>query len=191
MAAHCSNPVNPAEFLYRLRASNGDLLYVGITTNWPQRMTQHQADKPWWSEVQGVELVRMDCTRQQIEAIEKAVIKTEAPRYNVVHSERQRATDLRTQDEVERDDLNSRLVAVGIPPIAVLHNGTRAFMSWTLGATQRQRALYILAQFKMDMGLPDGLVCCAWTDDEHHCMTTAAETIARGSAQCFEGPMLR
>lgn len=75
-----------SEFLYRLRDVDGSLLYVGITTNWPTRMAQHQADKPWWSEVSTVELVRLECTRPQVEAIEKAVIKTEAPRYNVAHN---------------------------------------------------------------------------------------------------------
>ena len=84
---HDTPSVNPsAQFLYRLKASDGTLLYVGITTDWPARMKQHQADKPWWSEVLGVELVRLDCTRPQVEAIEKAVIKAEQPRYNVVHN---------------------------------------------------------------------------------------------------------
>ena len=80
--------VNPSaiETLYRLRSMSGDLLYVGITTNWPSRMKQHQADKPWWSEVANIELVSVIGTRSQIEAIEKAIIKNEAPTYNVVHN---------------------------------------------------------------------------------------------------------
>jgi predicted GIY-YIG superfamily endonuclease len=90
---HDTPSVNPsAQFLYRLKASDGTLLYVGITTDWPARMKQHQADKPWWSEVLGVELVRLDCTRPQVEAIEKAVIKAEQPRYNVVHNGEARRT---------------------------------------------------------------------------------------------------
>jgi predicted GIY-YIG superfamily endonuclease len=80
--------VKSPEFLYRLRAANGDLLYVGITNNWPSRMKQHQADKPWWSEVLNVEMVRIDGTRAQVEAIEKAVIKAESPTYNVAHNVR-------------------------------------------------------------------------------------------------------
>ena len=84
---------NPsAQFHYRHKASEGTLLYVGITTDWPTRMKQHQADKPWWSEVLGVELVRLDCTRPQVEAIEKAVIKAEQPRYNVTHNGEVRRT---------------------------------------------------------------------------------------------------
>lgn len=76
----------PVEILYRLRDMNADLLYVGITRDWPTRMTQHQRDKPWWSEVAGVELVRVHGTRPQIEAIERAVIKTEQPTYNKTHN---------------------------------------------------------------------------------------------------------
>ena len=75
-----------SEFLYRLRNGDGDLLYVGITRDWPTRMKQHQADKPWWSDVLGVELVRMDCSRRQIEAIERAVIRAEQPTYNKQHA---------------------------------------------------------------------------------------------------------
>lgn len=86
-----------SEFLYRLRDIKGGLLYVGITQDWPTRMKQHQADKPWWSEVMAVELVRLDCSRQQTEAIEKAVIKTEQPTYNVTHNAEVRRMKLPTR----------------------------------------------------------------------------------------------
>lgn len=76
----------PVEILYRLRDMNAELLYVGITRDWPTRMTQHQRDKPWWSDVAAVELVKVHGTRQQIEAIERAVIKTEQPTYNKTHN---------------------------------------------------------------------------------------------------------
>lgn len=79
------NP-RPVEHLYRLRSTPGDLLYVGITNNWPTRMKQHMADKPWWYEVVGVELVGVIGTRAQLEAIERAVIKAERPLYNVTHN---------------------------------------------------------------------------------------------------------
>lgn len=88
MSDHQATPAvnSPVEFLYRLRGASGELLYIGITRDWPTRMTQHQRDKPWWSEVVGVELVRVLGTRQQIEAIEKAVIKSEQPTYNKTHN---------------------------------------------------------------------------------------------------------
>lgn len=85
-----STPVNPrpVEHLYRLRDTASTLLYVGITNNWPSRMKQHQGDKPWWHEVAAVELVAVIGTRTQLEAIERAVIKTEEPVYNVRHNRR-------------------------------------------------------------------------------------------------------
>ena len=79
------NP-RPVEHLYRLRGTSGVLLYVGITNNWPSRMKQHMADKPWWYEVAGVELVGVIGTRAQLESIERAVIKIEEPIYNVAHN---------------------------------------------------------------------------------------------------------
>lgn len=81
-------PPSPVEHLYRLRDRASTLLYVGITNNWPARMKQHQGDKPWWHEVAAVELVGVFGTRAQLEAIERAVIKTEEPVYNVRHNRR-------------------------------------------------------------------------------------------------------
>ena len=78
--------VNTPEILYRLRAANGDLLYVGITRDFPSRLKQHYADKPWAYEIRSTEQVHIDGTRSQIEAIEKAVIIAEKPRYNKTHN---------------------------------------------------------------------------------------------------------
>ncbi len=78
--------VNTPEILYRLRAATGDLLYVGITRGFPSRLKQHHADKPWAHEIRATEQVHIDGTRAQIEAIEKAVIIAEKPRYNKTHA---------------------------------------------------------------------------------------------------------
>ena len=92
---HATSVVNPrpVEHLYRLRGTSGVLLYVGITNNWPSRMKQHMADKPWWYEVAGVELVGVIGTRAQLEAIERAVIKIEEPMYNVAHNRKTTTID--------------------------------------------------------------------------------------------------
>lgn len=84
--------VNPPEILYRLRAANGDLLYVGITRDFPARLKQHYTDKPWAYEIRSTEQVHIDGTRAQIGAIERAVIKTEQPTYNKQHNDTGRAT---------------------------------------------------------------------------------------------------
>jgi predicted GIY-YIG superfamily endonuclease len=83
--------VNTPEILYRLRAANGDLLYVGITRDFPSRLKQHYADKPWAYEIRSTEQVHIDGTRAQIEAIEKAVIIAEKPRHNKTHNAEVRA----------------------------------------------------------------------------------------------------
>jgi hypothetical protein len=52
-------PVVPgagATYVYRLRAADGELLYVGITQNVRNRMIRHRSDKRWWPDVEGVEL---------------------------------------------------------------------------------------------------------------------------------------
>lgn len=100
--------VNPPEILYRLKGANGELLYVGITRDWPSRMKQHQADKLWWPDVRNIELVYVDGTRPQIEAIEKAVIKAEQPRFNKVHNERRMTLP---------DSTRERVVAAALAPL--------------------------------------------------------------------------
>lgn len=41
----------PSRWLYRLRAADGTLLYVGCTADLPKRLRRHRSDKPWWPEV--------------------------------------------------------------------------------------------------------------------------------------------
>lgn len=73
--------------LYRLRDSAGELLYVGITNDWPTRMKQHASKQSWWPTMTMSELVHLHCSRKQAEAIEKAVIQAEQPRHNVAHNQ--------------------------------------------------------------------------------------------------------
>ena len=115
---HDTASVN-TQFLYRLRDANGALLYVGVSNDWPTRMKQHQADKPWWSDVLAVELVRMDCSRRQLEAIEKAVIKAEAPIHNVVHNEARR---MALPTRVDREAVVSAAIGdwSSVPPTELL-----------------------------------------------------------------------
>lgn len=73
--------------LYRLRNSQGELLYVGISATPPQRWGKHAAEKEWWPEVADLSLEWFD-TRTEARAHEEAAIKTEKPRYNVVHNDK-------------------------------------------------------------------------------------------------------
>lgn len=76
--------------LYRFFGDSGDLLYVGITANLADRLTDHQ-DKRWWPEVASMTLEPFTSRKAAAEA-ERAAIGAEAPRYNVVHRLAPRST---------------------------------------------------------------------------------------------------
>lgn len=75
--------------LYRFFGADDALLYIGISIHPFARMGQHQGDKSWWGEVVKVTIERHP-NRADVEAAEKLAIKTEEPRYNVVHAGRTR-----------------------------------------------------------------------------------------------------
>lgn len=70
--------------LYRFFDAAGDLLYIGITNDPSKRFGRHASDKPWWEEVDRIDLERHP-SREAVLAAEAAAIKTERPRYNVRH----------------------------------------------------------------------------------------------------------
>ena len=73
--------------LYRLTAADGTLLYIGISDHWARRMGQHQATKPWFADVSGVNVTTYP-TREDALAAERAAIKAERPLHNVAHAPR-------------------------------------------------------------------------------------------------------
>lgn len=72
--------------LYRMFDQNGDLIYVGITCNPPARIKQHSKEKEWFSEVTHITLEPFR-TRHELEEAEKHAIRTERPKYNVMHNQ--------------------------------------------------------------------------------------------------------
>lgn len=71
--------------LYRLWSVDDALLYVGITSiPLEARFAQHRSKQKWWPEVTRHTVVE-HYTREDLEAAEVAAIKSECPRYNVVH----------------------------------------------------------------------------------------------------------
>lgn len=71
--------------LYRTFDASGVLLYIGISKNFGTRWKQHARVQPWWPDIQ----------RQTVEwypdwdvahAAEVAAIRTENPRFNVMHA---------------------------------------------------------------------------------------------------------
>jgi hypothetical protein len=71
--------------LYRFFDAGGDLLYVGITNDPGRRWGRHANDKPWWHEVDRIEIERYP-DRTSVLAAERKAIHDEHPRYNVVHA---------------------------------------------------------------------------------------------------------
>lgn len=74
-----------AEFaLYRLRDSEGALIYVGATCNLGVRMTSHKR-KHWWPQVDMTRsTVEWFETVEDVAAAELAAIANESPRHNGV-----------------------------------------------------------------------------------------------------------
>ena len=179
--------VNTPEILYRLRGVNGELLYVGVTRDFPARLKQHQADKPWFYEVRATEMVNIDGTRKQVEAIERAVIKTEAPIYNVTHNSE--VADKRTQAQRDVDDLNAYFLKYGFFPIAFVYDDRRMVPLSQMADPWRRRGVELVGHFKYnrDDGRPH--VRCTM-DAEHECTLTAAQIALDGRLQCLEGPAL-
>jgi hypothetical protein len=71
--------------LYRFFDVGGDLLYIGITNDPGRRWSRHANDKPWWHEVDRIELERYP-DRVAVLAAERKAIQDEHPRYNVAHA---------------------------------------------------------------------------------------------------------
>jgi hypothetical protein len=73
------------QVLYRCYGPDEALLYVGITLDPAARLTTHNREKAWWSEVATIELEHFD-SREAVEKAECVAIAQERPKYNVVHS---------------------------------------------------------------------------------------------------------
>jgi predicted GIY-YIG superfamily endonuclease len=74
--------------LYRLFAAGDVLLYIGIAKRFGRRWEQHARSQPWWPEVVR-QTVDWYPDREAAEDAEKAAIKAENPRHNVMHAPRQ------------------------------------------------------------------------------------------------------
>ncbi len=73
--------------LYRMFDQNGRLLYVGITIDIVSRFRDHRSLKPWWPDIQTIQLEHFP-DRDAARAAELKAITTEFPRYNVADTVR-------------------------------------------------------------------------------------------------------
>ncbi|MFE9382347.1 GIY-YIG nuclease family protein [Streptomyces sp. NPDC007025] len=76
--------------VYRLRDSDDQLLYVGISTKPPQRWVQHAQSKKWWPEVATLCLEWCD-SQAEARAVEAHAIRVERPQHNIVHNSKPRS----------------------------------------------------------------------------------------------------
>lgn len=72
--------------LYRLHDAEGNLLYVGITTNPKTRFASHATYKPWWGQVALKDVTWLPGTWRDALKIEADVIRQEKPRFNGKHN---------------------------------------------------------------------------------------------------------
>lgn len=79
-----------ATALYRHFDESGALLYVGISLSAMQRMEQHRDRSGWFDQIANVKIERYP-TRQDALRAEENAIRSERPKYNVVHNGVQRA----------------------------------------------------------------------------------------------------
>ncbi|MFE9850295.1 GntR family transcriptional regulator [Streptomyces sp. NPDC005576] len=71
--------------LYRLRDSEGRLLYIGISNNPEARWARHKMLRDWWPRVATKEAEWFP-SRESAEAAEEDAIRGEAPRFNGTHN---------------------------------------------------------------------------------------------------------
>jgi len=76
-----------SQILYRFWNDADELLYVGVTMNFVDRMRTHRREQQWSSEITKITIERFE-TREDVLVAEKAAIVDESPRYNSQHNSR-------------------------------------------------------------------------------------------------------
>lgn len=84
VAVRLSTSVPHPTTLYRLFGSEGELLYVGITSLGMKRLKQHAKVQPWWTEVAGA-IFKHYGDRESALEDEAHLIRTLRPKYNIQH----------------------------------------------------------------------------------------------------------
>lgn len=69
------------ETLYRFYDSKGQLLYVGISQSWVERLRQHHRNSEWFDQVASASFEHFS-SRDEVEKAEKKAIQTEGAIYN-------------------------------------------------------------------------------------------------------------
>ena len=73
------------ESLYRHYDSNDNLLYIGVSLNALNRLSQHKRTGAWFNDISRVSIDKYE-TRQLVLDAEREAIVNESPKYNKQHS---------------------------------------------------------------------------------------------------------
>lgn len=74
--------------LYRVYGTPDVLLYIGISKDFGTRWKQHAKTQPWWG-VHERMTVEWHGSRESAEAAERAAIRAERPKHNIMHNWRE------------------------------------------------------------------------------------------------------
>jgi hypothetical protein len=80
--------VEPTCFLYRHFNASGDLLYVGMSLHVRARQAQHLKRAAWANTIYQI-VIEPFASREELLEAEQLAIRTEFPKFNRVHNERQ------------------------------------------------------------------------------------------------------
>ena len=73
------------QYLYRAFSDEGDLLYVGISGKWSERLHQHERESEWMELTDYVRIERFP-DRESVMHAERVAIEKEKPKYNKQYS---------------------------------------------------------------------------------------------------------
>ena len=124
--------VPPRYVVYRIyRRTDGVLMYVGSTGRWGLRMSQHEREQWWWSQVGDIKLE--ECTsRQQAYVIEDIAIEREGPLYNKRRNFAQKVA----ADELDEEQYRAggATLAFAIPLLYLLAKWAARQVAWQVSA---------------------------------------------------------
>lgn len=127
--------------LYRHFDQDGVLLYVGISLNAIQRLSQHRDHSSWFGSIARVEIKTFETREAAMEA-ERVTIANENPKYNV---RRPPPTKLKKKVEESRADLVARIVSFKpMYSIAEVANILQISEKWAKHLTNTNRLRYVL-----------------------------------------------
>jgi predicted GIY-YIG superfamily endonuclease len=71
------------QYLYRAYGSKGELLYIGISSQWHHRLHQHEKTSEWIEQATNVTIERFP-DRESVSLAERKAVEAEKPIYNKV-----------------------------------------------------------------------------------------------------------